>query len=291
MSEAAATAPTTATAGELLKAARERQGIHIAVLAAGLKVAPRKLELLEANRFDELPDATFVRALALSMCRSLKLDSEPVLARLPQSAAAAFVPGQGLNAPFRERGRDRRSEPGEWRRWLSLPVVAGGLLVVAAIALYLWPAGGWQSGVGGLAPAASAPVEPAASTVAEPVPQPVPTPPAASTAVADPAPVPAGAASATVETVFAAPPEAASAPADALLVLRASAESWIEVRDGGGALLLQRTLAAGEAAGVDGTLPLRVVVGNATATEVMFRGKPVPLVALTRDNIAKLELK
>ena len=49
------------------------------MLAASLKVTPRKLELIEANRFDELPDTTFVRALALSMCRALKVD--PATAR------------------------------------------------------------------------------------------------------------------------------------------------------------------------------------------------------------------
>ena len=45
------------------------QGLHIAALAAAIKVAPRKLELLEADRFDELPDATFTRALAQTVCR------------------------------------------------------------------------------------------------------------------------------------------------------------------------------------------------------------------------------
>ena len=36
-----------------------------AALAASLKITPRKLEALESDRFDELPDATFTRALAL----------------------------------------------------------------------------------------------------------------------------------------------------------------------------------------------------------------------------------
>ena len=35
------------SAGALLKAAREKQGLHIAALAAAIKVSPRKLEALE----------------------------------------------------------------------------------------------------------------------------------------------------------------------------------------------------------------------------------------------------
>ena len=70
-------------AGALLRAARERQGLHIAALAAAIKVSQRKLEALEADRFDELPDATFTRALAQTVCRQLKIDPKPVLERLP----------------------------------------------------------------------------------------------------------------------------------------------------------------------------------------------------------------
>lgn len=291
MSEAPTERDGAATAGELLKAARERQGLHIAVLAASLKVPPRKLELLEANRYDELPDPTFVRSLAMSMCRALKIDAEPVLARLPQSAATLLVPSRGLDTPFRERGREMSRDGGEVRRMLGLPVIAALLLVGGALALYFWPAGGLQQ-VGGLLPAASAVLpsaEPAsAAPVAPAVVAPASTVVVPEVAASAPA-VSASAASAVVETVFDAP--AASAPTAALLVLRASAESWIEVRDARGELLLSRTLAAGEAAGVDGSLPLRVVVGNASATELLFRGQPVSLGAPTRDNVARVELR
>ena len=79
----ASTASPT-TAGGLLRAARQAQGLHIAALAASIKVPQRKLESLEADRYGELPDMTFTRALAKTVCRSLKIDATPVLALLPQ---------------------------------------------------------------------------------------------------------------------------------------------------------------------------------------------------------------
>ncbi|MBC7941653.1 MAG: helix-turn-helix domain-containing protein, partial [Chitinophagaceae bacterium] len=80
MTEAARVAES---AGALLRSARERQGLHIAALAAAIKVAPRKLDALENNRWHELPDATFTRALAQTVCRSLKIDAKQVLDLLP----------------------------------------------------------------------------------------------------------------------------------------------------------------------------------------------------------------
>ena len=58
-------APPATTAGGLLRQARQAQGLHIAALAAAIKVTPRKLELLESDQFDQLPDATFTRALEI----------------------------------------------------------------------------------------------------------------------------------------------------------------------------------------------------------------------------------
>ncbi len=295
MSEAVDAAPP-ATAGEMLRAARERQGVHLAVLAASLKVAQRKLELIEGNRYDELPDATFTRALALSMCRALKIDAEPVLSRLPQPQGHGLDQvSLGLNAPFRDRAG--AGDGGEWPRAFSLPVIGALLLAGAALLVYVVPSGPWS--IDRLLPmfdgGTSAGVNPTpASTEATPVPvvaaAPVQAsvPPAAS--IAPPAELPpaSGAASAVVDTVFSAP--ASAPPAGGMLTLRASAESWVEVRDRNGQILLSRTLAPGEAAGVDGAAPLSLTVGNAEATEVVFRGRPLTLAA-NRDNVARMELK
>lgn len=306
MSESDAVSTPPATAGEILRSAREQQGVHLAVLAASLKVPQRKLELLESNRHDELADVAFARALALSVCRALKIDAEPVLARLPQPGGSRLDHmSPGLNQPFRDRDRDMRRDGGEWSGWLSLPVIGALLLVVAAVAIYVVPeswsdidmptwSGSTPEAPGGEAPRpeARATQPPQSVGLASPPPQPA----ASEAAAASPLPQGEAAASApggaSVETVFDAPrPDATAAPvAGGLLGLRATAESWIEVRDAGGQVLLSRTFAAGEAAGVNGRAPLTVTIGNAEGTEVTFRGRPVPLRA-NRDNVARLELQ
>jgi cytoskeleton protein RodZ len=122
----------------MLRAARQAQGLHIAALATMLKVAPRKLEALENDQYDELQGVAFVRAMAQAACRALKLDPVPVLGLLPRPEQVSLgqVSG-GLNAPFRERGMKR--DPAEGllgNRGLLLAVVA---LVLAALAFWWLP--------------------------------------------------------------------------------------------------------------------------------------------------------
>jgi cytoskeleton protein RodZ len=263
---------TAVTAGARLRQAREAQGLHIAALASSLKVPVRKLEALERDRYDELPDATFTRALAQTVCRALKVDAAPVLALLPpvETAALDHV-ASGINAPFRDKASAAEPALGGLLRHPATAIVA--LLLAGALAVAFWPR---QAAVPLSAPSAASAPEPAASA-------PVP----ASAATAAP-----GVAVTQVETVHAAPP--ASAPAGGgpgLLTLRAREASWVEVVDGADRPLLSRTVQPGESVGLDGALPLKLVVGNAAATEIAFRGQPIDLASATRDNVARLELK
>jgi len=91
------------SAGEALRVAREAQGLTLEGLAANIKVAPAKLEALEQGRYDQLPDASFTRALAMTVCRSLKLDPAGVLAALPAASPVSLATGKPpLNQPFKE---------------------------------------------------------------------------------------------------------------------------------------------------------------------------------------------
>lgn len=298
------------TAGALLRAARERQGLHIAALAAAIKVAPRKLDALEHDRYDELPDATFTRALAQTVCRTLKIDARPVLALLPQPDLGRLEHVSGsLNAPFRDRpGRDDSGLAASAIRPL---VWASAVLMVAALVMHFLPAGVWETtqpvvspasaAATAMAPAASAATEAPAPATAVALEIAVPEQAPSAAGVAAPVPAPAASAAERVvvmpatQAVSSTPsvplPAPSASASGALMSLRASAPSWVKVEDGRGQQLLSRTLQPGESVGVDGALPLRLTIGNAAATQVGFRGQPVDLQAVTRDNVARIELK
>lgn len=129
--------PMTPTgAGARLRQAREAAGAHIAALAVALKVPVRQLEALEADRLDQLPDATFARALAASVCRQLRIDPQPVLELMPLGGPRAMKVPEDLQ-PYRGSGvtgtpwRDRMGRPAVW---------AAVALLVAALLLLVLPA-------------------------------------------------------------------------------------------------------------------------------------------------------
>ncbi len=284
------------SAGALLRRAREASGLHIGALAVSLKVPVRKLEALEEGRYELLPDLVFVRALASSICRTLKIEPGPVLDRLPQTAPPRLVRNSdGINAPF--RAPSDRAAPG-WRDQLTRPVsLAVMVLLVGALVLVLLPAARQDAATAGVA----------RNETANPVTTPVET---ASTAQSpEPGAVestPAGAVMSVSTQPAAALPAAAAAPATAmplpfvqvpgtngngLLVFRAKGATWVEVIDAKGVVAVRKILAAGEAAAASGALPLQVTIGRVDATEVQLRGKPYDLGPVSRDNVARFEVK
>ena len=293
--------PRTDSAGALLRIAREKQGLHIAALAAAIKVSPRKLDALEHDRWDELPDATFTRALAQTVCRTLKVDARPVLDKLPPAAPQPLEPPQdfGLNEPFRDR--PGRETPGLAAAAVRPMVWGGAALMLAAVLVYLLPADLWSrlTALSAAAPAAPTPVAVPAALPASAAAAMVASASAAPAPVASAPEAPASAPVTAGETVFSAPPPVVTAlaatpvasAASGLVQLRTSEASWIEVRDARGTTLLSRTVLPGESVGLDGNLPIRMTIGNAAATQLGFRGQPVDLTPRTRDNIARVELQ
>jgi len=298
---AAEAAPVPRTAGALLRQARQAKGLHIAALAASLKVPQRKLEALEADRHEELLDATFARALAQTMCRSLKVDPAPVLALLPHAVDPALDRvAQGLNQPFRER--PGREEPQSWA-WLKRPgpLVAIGLLIAAA-AVYLAPGSLWSGlgqGDGAATPSAAAseaafPPSTASSAVVEAVVEAAPAPLLSAPAAASTAPLSLSTPTAAAPAVAAAPPPVTppvTATGNGPLRLSARAQTWVEVRDANEQILANRTLESGEQLVLDGAVPFKIKIGNVAGAEVQFRGQPVDLSTRAINNVARFELK
>ncbi len=289
-----AEAPSHLAAGTLLRQAREAAGLHIAALAVSLKVPVKKLEALEGGRLDLLPDAVFARALASSVCRTLKIDPGPVLAGLPQSNLPRLhSDAMGINTPFSTPGLNPRATV--WEQ-LSRPVVIAALaLVIGALVLVLLP-------TVEIAPASTA-VKPAVVTLPEVALTPVAdaalrsaeqlaTPQVPKEVVsAVQAPVNAARADTPGSTATTLPSVAEATGSSGLVVLTAKSASWVEVIDASGTVQLRKTLAAGEAVGASGGLPLVVTVGRADATEVQVRGKLFDLAPITKNNVARFEVR
>jgi cytoskeleton protein RodZ len=266
----------TATAGALLKTAREAQGLHIDALAVTLKVPVFKLEALEADRHEVLSDLVFTRALAASVCRVLKIDPSPILTALPHSELPRFKTDvAGLNTTFKTAGVDFGLQ--QKNRLASPLALAVALLLLGVFVLFLLPESKLAEVATEQTPAVPdmLRIEP----VADPVASPAPAPQAALSLVSQTATTP-------VEQ-----PVAATDEAPAILMLLSRGTSWIEVTDAQGVPQLRKILEAGEQVRLKGPLPLSVVLGRADAVDVSVRGQRLDVTAMTKANVARFEVK
>lgn len=276
------------TAGALMRLAREASGLHIAALAVSLKVPVKRLEALEADRFDLLPDAVFTRALAGSVCRTLKLDPLPILQLLPSQSTPRL--SQQMESRRALHGATISSRRSPLFGTLSRPAVLGGLLlVVGALALALLPPldFSWTQSEVFESDAVTTPTLPVMSAESF-SPEPAPAAPVAT--LGSPNVNSSAAVSGLVAPAAKLAPVAVP-PSSDMVVFKATAESWVEVTDAQGTILLSRELLAGEVVAASGVPPLSVVVGRADVTQVQVRGQQFDLASASRGNVARFEVK
>jgi cytoskeleton protein RodZ len=295
------------TAGDMLREAREAHGLHIEMVAAALKVPPQKLMALEADDIASLPDPVFARALASSVCRALRIDPAPVLAKLPSTRHTPLaVADRTLKSNIvsgTPRWNGGRSSGLPSRALLTVVV----LLLIGAGALFWLPQSVFDQ-IGATVsrltsrseaeanPGSESPAVGSASGGPAVVAENVPVQAMAPSAPSGEAPS-ASAANANASTAAApaavgvVPPAAAAVSSSQQLVFVAREECWITVTEAGGKQLLRRSLQAGETVGLSGTLPLSVVVGRASAVDVQVRGKPYDMKPVTRGGgVARFEV-
>ena len=274
-------------------------------VAQQLKFGVRQLEALEADRFNELPGGTFARGMVRSYARLLKIDPEPLLARITDR----------FNAPDTNQLAARFSQPVPFsdagRRstvvYFGLSLVI--LLVVGGIA-YQWQ---HERGLPKMAfvkpkaePAARKPVLPAqpasAPVLAEAPPAPeekkppvVAKKPAAEEKKAEEkkADEKKVEEKKVVERKPAPIIQAVAAPSSGVhrIVMRVETdEAWLEVTDGNGRQLVSSLNRAGSERVVQGRGPFTFVIGNASHVRVVHNDREVDLKPYTRVEVARFTL-
>jgi len=279
------------TAGQLIRAQRIKLGVHLAVLSLQLKLPQRQLEALEADQHDLAKGPAFVRALASSVCRQLGMDPMPVLALLPQ--ASIQMPLQ--RHPIGDLRAESATPSGLSTsvRALPLPTLGVAVVMLGLIAALLWmpSPSSWAWFQPKTEATASSALTPPSSPGTSQLAQETPTS-ASESAPVTPAPA------TTTETLNAvvtpAQPLTVAEPVpatDAILVFKANADTWLEIRDGKDRVQWSRLLRAGDKNEFQYPLPMRVVVGRSNAVTVTYRGQPFDLAPHTKVSVARFEVK
>ena len=255
--------------GQILREAREAQGMTLEDAAARLRLMHRQIEAMETDDFDSLGQPVFARGFVRNYARLLGLDHEALLARME-------------GAPV-EQTAVSHAEPPLPRSWLTSPwliLLLLGLLVVVAVpvALYLWlnSEGGddlahWAPPAAKAQPAPGAP--PPAAERLEALSPAIPSAPDAPAA-------------ATNET---AAPEAPAV--NGALHLEFGEESWVEIKDASGRMLHRQLNPPGSSIDVNGQPPFDVVIGNAAQARMTYNGRPIDLNPFIAVTVARFTLE
>jgi cytoskeleton protein RodZ len=287
----AKTAQAEQTTGQLLRAARLDRGMSIEDVARQLRLSVRQVTALEDDDYDKFPSTTFLRGFVRNYAKLLQMDAASLLQRLQQSVpppSAPTISYQIEGIPF----------PSNHKRGKLGLVIAGAVILALLLLIFeIYDANDNKE----KQPAVKTEIKnEAEQDIAPPefelTPE-LPISDADSASSVDSAPfaeeakvvqqkqeIPVSASSPARQiTAAVATPELATAPsselADGKDVIRLvfEGESWTEVRDIRGKLLLSRINPRGTEQVLHGKPPFSLAIGNAAQVKLVYNNKPIDL--------------
>jgi cytoskeleton protein RodZ len=246
---------TLAGCGERLRLAREASGLSVDDVAARLHMPARVVKSLEAEDWSRLGAPVFVRGQVRSYSRLLGLTTAPMMAALDV----------GPVEPSRLVSRTHTPKAQWWAEQIGRRLVY--IILTLSLAVPAWVATRQHLSAAnqGTAPL-DAPTDPSSGQHA------TSTPASPRTVVASMTPV--------------ATPALQAAPVSDIVV-RTSAESWLEVVAPDGATLEKGLVSAGSERRYAATQVARLTIGNASAAQLEHRGRTVDLAPFARANVAR----
>lgn len=314
--------------GNMLKAAREAQGLSIHEVCSQLRLGIKQIQAIEQDDFDKLPQPSIVRGFIRNYARLLNIDVNPIL-----EAYQRIVPNKAP-LPLSVRSNASRSVIDKPERAFRPQRLLTFLifLMLAGIAAYFY--------INHIKPQAlkdaalALEVDEIADTtgqeIAIPVPEAAPAPTEAapvapmtenvdaSTATANnaaPAAVTTGndatANAANVlsannavanNTIVSTPTPAttqaaetttlqATEPQKASLVFKVNEDSWVRIEDLQGKKVFSEVMPAGSERQVTTEKPVNITVGHASGTQLTIDNQPYDLTQATRGRVARIQLK
>lgn len=328
LAEAATPLPEEApveSLGERFRRARVAQGLSLEALSAQLKITPRKITAIEEGRFADLPQGPYLRGIIRNYAKALQLDPAAAVEAFervigPVSIAPGFSLKPSLGTPFSQRPAS--SHDSSLGRFMLTATIA--LIVVAAFITWSGTtsfkaatamisslaANGTVARVhrvtltptansGGAAALRSTPVpdqdgsqnhavEPAiASQTLTPPSAPSTDDTASSAQPSEENPVASANASAGTATES----TTVTSAGPATIVLRFQDDSWVEIKQADGKVLLSQEVSSGSQKSLEGSPPFEIIIGNAPGTTLEYHGAAIDLTPYTHDRVARLTLK
>lgn len=288
----------------MLALERKRQGLELDDLCARLRLSLAQVQALEGDDYAKLPGPTFTRGIIRSYAKILQIDAQPLLDAYEQAKPAEAQ--LAIAAPT----HNIRFAPGSDGQPLMRVVLIVLAVIVVAGGAWLWYTNPHLIAIGSSSRASSKPAGSDATSVVAPPAAPAPdqassasdvpssvargigadTPTGAPDVIGAPEATSAGV-SPQVAEAAAAPQTAAPSGQEHVLSFTFDRESWVEVRDSSGKVILSQLNTGGTVKEVSGRPPFKLVIGNAAGVHLSYKGQPIDLGPSTRVNVARLTLE
>lgn len=313
--------------GNVLKAAREAQGLSIHEVCSQLRLGIKQIQAIEQDDFEKLPQPSIVRGFIRNYARLLNIDVQPILEAyqriVPNKAPLPLsVRSNASQSVIDKPARDFRPQ-----RLLTFLI----FLILTGIAAYFYinhikpqalkdaslaldveeisETTGQEIPI--TAPAAS--TTPTAPVAAAPATENVDAASANSQAVESAVPqtapnlsvdstVPPVSSTGSDNTIVSTPTPAtnlatesttlkAADPQKANLVFKVTEDSWVRIEDMQGKKVFSEVLPAGSERQVSTEKPVNITVGHAGGTQLTIDNQPYDLTQATRGRVARIQLK
>lgn len=263
--------PARTHVGAKLRAVREQQGLSIGDVAQRLKYAPRQVQALEEGRYEALPSLTFQRGFVRGYAKLLGLDGSTLVAELEFEIGPDSGPSteQLQQVAYTQPALSSRPAGQSAWRWIIAMLIA--IVAIGGYALHEWEP--------------PAPVKFSSPPISQAAPSPAPA-----------NEQPRGADLAPSERSVPMPTPLweqgqGTSGGQGKLQFTFEGESWVEVRDASGEVILSGTFRNGAEQWADGQPPFNLTVGNARLVKLTYRGADVDLAPFTKVSVARLQLK
>ncbi|SFO42000.1 helix-turn-helix domain-containing protein [Nitrosospira briensis] len=308
--------------GQLLREARLERGLSIDDVARQLRLSVRQVTALETDDYDNVASGTFLRGFVRNYAKLLQMDAAPLLQQLeeflpPPPTQIISNPIEGIPFPSNQKSGRRnliiaaaavlalflliyeiyRGNEANVEKEPSVQSEAGIEAEPAMEPPQFQSSGAIPGGrADGMATAENTGTLEQKSSVSPSAQERAPLPSEQRVPPAEVVPPPAnsvspGPANPESANIAVAPGFVNNGGNGVHLIFEG--ESWTEIRDGGGRLLLSRINPRGTEQVVHGTPPYSLTIGNAAEVKLVYNNKPVDLAPFTNayGGTARLSLK
>lgn len=260
--------------GQTLAAARAELKLSIADVSQQIKYGVKQIAAIEADDYASLPGTACVRGMIRSYAKLVQIDAQPLLAELGRRNIPAAVTVDlrtDKQVPFLENGKKSN------RIYVLLSLAALAAVVAVGLEWYASPSSTRE------AVTVAAKVAKGEAVQAAPSPATAPEQPAATDARLE-----APQSQATPVPVSAVHSKLGGSKR---IELDFDQQSWVEIKQANGKILLSQLNPAGSRKSIDGVPPFELVIGNAGSVKLTYDDALVDLRPHFKVDVARLTLE